>query len=353
MIDADDVCIGSRRVGGFAPPYIIAEAGVNHDGDLHRAKRLIDAAAGAGADAVKFQCFSADRLAAADAPSCRYQVEHNGAGASQREMLRRLELSAAAFAELKRHADAASIDFIATPFDVDAVRTLAGMGVPAIKIASPDLVNVPLLRAAAETGLPLIVSTGASTADEIAASVALLRRHGAGDRLILLHCVSAYPTPVDAAHLHTIRDLSMRHRVPVGFSDHTMSATFSGLAVAAGAAVLEKHVTLDRGASGPDHFFSLEPDDLARYVGTARAAHRVMGRPRDDVVADEHEVRECARGRIIAARRIAAGGVLEGTDLAVQRPGLGISPFRWDEVLGRRTTTDIAPDTPLAWSMLA
>lgn len=242
--------------------YIIAEAGVNHDGCLEKARALIDAARSAGADAVKFQAFSAARIAAADAPTCAYQATE--AGESQARMLARLELSPADFAVLKRYAEQRGIAFLCTPFSIPDLEMLVALGVSALKIASPDIVNVPLLRAAAATGLPLIASTGAATLDEIDAAVALLTVAGARDRLSLLHCVSAYPTRPAEARLGCIRTLADRFGCPVGFSDHTDDAAFAALAVAAGARILEKHLTLDRSANGPDHFFSLEPDAMAR-----------------------------------------------------------------------------------------
>jgi N-acetylneuraminate synthase/N,N'-diacetyllegionaminate synthase len=366
-IPTPSVAVGGKRIGPTHPVYIIAEAGVNHDGDIAVAHKLIDAAHRAGADAVKFQVFSADRLVAASAPSCAYQEKHDRHAGTQREMLRRLELEPAAFGELEGHAKRLNIDFLATPFGPAELDFLIrDLRVPAIKIASSDLVNVPLLTAAAASDLPLILSTGASSLSEIDQAVGHVRRartpdprsaspdvqSPAGQQLILLHCVSAYPTDPDNARLACIRTLAGRFNVPVGFSDHTPDAGFSALAVAAGAVVLEKHLTLERHAAGPDHFFSLLPEQFGRYVTAARQARAALGDGEVGVAPEEDEVRRLARGSIVSAVALAAGQTLTAGDLAVQRPGDGLEPARWNEVIGRVTKTDIPKNTRLSWSML-
>ena len=345
------VRIATRQVGEEHGVFIIAEAGVNHNGSVDSARRLIDAARAIGADAVKFQAFTADSLVAADAPLCNYQQTRAGV-AGQRDLLRRLELRRDDFATLKKHADAMGIAFLATPFGLDELRMLCDLGVPAIKIASPDLVNLPLLAAAAETGRPLILSTGASELAEVDAAVETLFQRGATDRLILLHCVSSYPTQPSDARLRCIRTLADRFNVPIGFSDHTMRTDIGGVAVAAGAVVLEKHLTLDRRADGPDHFFSLEPRAFADYVTAARRAHQSLG---DGVIrcsAQEQQVRELARGSVVAATYIPAGKRLTSDVLAIRRPAGGIEPARWATLIGRVAKTDIPADTRLSWSML-
>ncbi len=361
------VAVGGKRIGPAHPVYIIAEAGVNHGGDLAVAHELIDAAHQAGADAVKFQVFSADRLVAASAPSCAYQKGQDRQATTQREMLRRLELEPAAFGELEAHAGRLDIDFLATPFGPAELDLLIrDLRVPAIKIASSDLVNVPLLSAAAASGLPLIMSTGASNLSEIDEAVGHVRRarspelrsaradvqSSAGQRLILLHCVSAYPTDPGQARLACIRTLAERFEVPVGFSDHTPEAGFSALAVAAGAVILEKHLTLERQSAGPDHFFSLMPEQFGQYVIAARQAQAALGDGEVGVAPEEEEVRRLARGSIVTTVAVAVGQTLTAGDLAVQRPGGGIEPARWNEVIGRVTKTDIQTNTRLSWSML-
>ena len=346
------VRVGQRLVGPDHPVYVIAEAGVNHDGRLDIALELIDAAAGAGADAVKFQYFSAERLAAPDAPTCQYQKDHYAGASSQLEMLRRLELPPDDFKRLKVHADQAGIDFLCTPFGIPELRALSGLEVAAIKIASPDIINIPLLREAAAAKLPVIASTGAAELDEVRAAVDLLHEHDALERLILLHCVSAYPTPPSEARLRCISTLANEFNVPVGYSDHTAEADFSALAVAAGAVILEKHLTHDRSAPGPDHFFSLTPDDFAKYCMAAKAAFSARG---TGVVAPgsrEAEVRKLARGSIVAARHIPAGTPISPDALTVRRPGTGIPPAEWDNVIGAVASADIPAGSPLEWAHL-
>lgn len=350
----DAVSQPSKRSACLGRPdgvYIIAEAGVNHDGCLDKARALIDAAHAAGADAVKFQAFSAARLAAADAPTCAYQA--TGAGESQAQMLARLELSPSNFAALKRHAEQRGIMFFCTPFSITDLEMLVALGVSAIKIASPDIVNVPLLRAAAACNRPLIVSTGAATLDEIDAAVAMLSTAGARDRLNLLHCVSAYPTRPADARLGCIRTLADRFGCPAGFSDHTDDADFGALAVAAGARILEKHLTLDRSANGPDHFFSLEPTAMARYVAKARAALTALGDGRVAPNESELEVRRLARGSLVTQRPLRAGEALAAEHLLVQRPAGGIPPDAFDAVIGRVMRIDVPAQTRIEWSMLA
>lgn len=346
-----NVAIGQRVIGPGHPVYIIAEAGVNHNGNPAEAVRLIDAAKDAGADAVKFQIFCADDLVAADAPTCSYQQDAAG-DVSQRELLRRLELSTEQFAELRAYADRIGIDFLATPFGITELHALVELSVPAIKIASPDIVNVPLLSAAASTGLPLIVSTGASDLVEVDAAVDQIRGERAGNRLILLHCVSTYPTLPIEARLACIGTLSRRYGLPVGFSDHTADAAISSLAVAGGALVLEKHLTLDRSAIGPDHFFSLTPPEFARYIAAARQAQACLGDGQIACSEPEREVRRLARGSIVSTMAIRPGTRLTADMLTVRRPGGGIEPREWASVLRCLAKTDIPSDTPLAWHML-
>jgi N,N'-diacetyllegionaminate synthase len=345
------VWIADRPVGPGAAVYIVAEAGVNHDGDPQRALALVDAAAHAGADAVKFQLFRASELVTGRAAAAGYQ---RAAGfATQREMLCRLELSEEVFAQLAEYCRKRRIAFMATPFGAGDVDRVVGFGAPAIKIGSGDLNNVRLLRRAAETGLPVILSTGAATATEIRQSVEWLRAWGAGDRLILLHCVSCYPAPLEAANLRAIGTLEAEFGVPCGFSDHTTSTQIGAWAVAAGACLLEKHFTLDRRARGPDHAMSLEPQELADYIQMARQAEKALGRGQLGMSELETEVRQLARRSVVSARFLPAGTVLSAEMVTVKRPAGGIPPDRLDELIGRRLRIDVPADTPLSWDMLA
>ncbi len=344
------VRIGEHEVGLGRRTLLIAEAGVNHDGSIEKAIALVDAAIDGGADVVKFQVFRADELATADAQAAAYQRESHGS--SQREMLRKLELDDDEYARIRAYCRQRCIEFLATPFSPADVDRLLRLDVHAIKLASTDLNNLPLLRKAASTGLPLIVSTGAATRDEIERAIERLNGLVASGCLILLHCVSGYPTPLHAANLGAIRTLRDLSGVPTGYSDHTCGTEIAGWAVAAGACVLEKHFTLERDAPGPDHAMSLAPAELAEYVRAARQAEVALGGGRLGMTSIEEDVRRVARKSIVARGHIAAGMLLTAEMLAVKRPSGGIEPERVDELLGRRVTRDIDADTQLTWDMV-
>ena len=347
------VMIGSRCVGE-APVFIVAEAGVNHNGDIETAHRLVDAARDAGADAVKFQFFDADRLVSVSTPCCAYQESTGKKTEGQRAMLKRLELHADDLRSLKQRAQELGIEFLATPFGLPELRILVEqLDISAIKLASTDLSNVPLLLAAARTGRPLILSTGAGSPEEIDRAVDRAGSLGATNRIILLHCVSSYPTPLDKARLGTIPALRMRYRVPVGFSDHTVETMTGFCAILAGAMVLEKHLTLDREGVGPDHSFSLEPDQFATYVAEARRAEHILGDGDIGFSPEEAETRKLAGGKVVTSRALAAGERLTEHVLMIQRAGAGIESSHWDDVVGRAAKTDIPVHTPLTWAMIA
>jgi sialic acid synthase SpsE len=343
--------IGPRAVGAGVRTYVVAEAGVNHDGALERALQLVDVAAAAGADAVKFQVFRAAELTTAAAATAEYQRQQTGA-ASQQQMLARLELSDADLARIAAHCRARNIEFVATPFGSADVDRLTALGVPALKIASTDLNNVPLLRRAAGTGLPLIVSTGAATAAEMQAAVGRLRTWGAGERLIILHCVSSYPTPLAAANLRAIGTLRDTFGLPVGFSDHTVETQTGAWAVAAGACVVEKHFTLDRSAVGPDHAMSLDPAGLAEYVRAVRAVEAALGDGALGLTDLEADVRAAAGRSVVAAVPLPAGTTLTAEMLTLKRPAGGIAPDELESLLGRKVAADVPPDTILTWDLL-
>jgi len=388
--------IAGHEIGQGQRTFIIAEAGVNHNGSVEKALRMVDAAKQCGADAVKFQMFRAEELATASAPAAAYQREYCRA-ASQREMLAKLELSDKDFERIARRCQEVGVALIITPFGTTDVARIedhcsqsSGTPVTAIKIASTDLTNGPLIDAAARTGLPLIVSTGAATLAEIRGAVERLSRFSQAERehwsgspgaphhcsqssgtlaltptlsqgergqvarmqLILLHCVSCYPTPTDAMNLRAISTLSQEFNVPVGLSDHTTSTQMGGWAVAAGACVLEKHFTLDKAADGPDHAMSLTPQELAEYIGAVREVERALGGGEIGPSAIEEDVRRSARKSIVAARAIAAGTRITAEMLTLKRPGTGIGPDRMTELVGRSASTDIPSDTLLSWQMV-
>ncbi|MCB9839078.1 MAG: N-acetylneuraminate synthase family protein [Phycisphaeraceae bacterium] len=337
---SEQVQIGNRSVGAGEPPYVIAEIGVNHDGSVERALELVEAARRAGADAVKLQRFDASLLLAKSAELAAYQRDAGESDAHA--MLARLELDAAACALVVERAHALGLHAIVTVFNESLVRETAALGFDAWKTASPDIVHRPLIESLAEAGGPIIASTGAATMAEVERAVGWMTSAGAGHAL--LHCVSSYPTPLDAAHLGGIGALSDRFGCPVGYSDHTGSLETGAWAVAAGADILEKHLTWNTAAAGPDHAASLVWEDLAAYIERAHAAHRAMGARTKAPNAIELEVRRLARQSIVAARVIDEGEVITERDIAYKRPGGGYEPWRTAEVIGRRAAQRIEAD---------
>ncbi|MEM6313824.1 MAG: N-acetylneuraminate synthase family protein [Planctomycetota bacterium] len=335
--------IGARDIGPGEPTLVIAEIGVNHDGDVGKALRLVDAAAEAGTDAVKLQLFRADRLAG-DAPLAAYQTGNGG----QRELLRSLELSDAEVERVVGAVHDAGLLPIATPFSPEDVDTVRRLGLPAVKIASPDCVNTLLLQRCATLGVPMLISTGAATLAEIDATLDEL----ADASVALLHCVSSYPTPDAAAELRWMSDLAGRCAV-VGYSDHTQNAATGALAVAAGASVIEKHLTYDRSADGPDHAASFAPKQFAEYVRRVREAEVLMGHGTKSVQACEEDVRRVSRQSLALRHGIAAGRVIGESDLTTRRPGTGIPPSALREIVGRRVGRDLPAGTLLTWDSLA
>lgn len=345
------ITIKNKYVGIDHPTFIIAEAGVNHNGDVETACKMIDAAVLAKADAIKFQMFQAQNLVTRTATLANYQQQHCKEE-SQQALLSKLELSYDAFKQIKQYCDQHRIIFLATPFGGQEVEQLVSLDAAAIKIASTDLTNLPLLSSAVDTLLPLIVSTGASTAQEITESVHHLKQLKVHERLILLHCVSQYPTPLDHANLGAIAALQKEFHVPCGFSDHTTSTQTGAWAVAAGACVLEKHFTLDPSQPGPDHAMSLNPDQLAEYVENVRMAERARGSGQFGMTEIESDVRTSARRSVVASRDIPAGTTLAIDMLTLKRPGTGMTPQEMEKLIGKCTSMEIPRDTMLQWEMV-
>lgn len=325
--------IGRHRIGRGHPCFVIAEVGVNHNGDVRLAHKLIDLAVAAGADAVKFQTFTPELLAAEDAPQADYQKLGDRAR-SQVEMLTRLALDEPAHAELKSHADSVGITFLSSPFDERAVALLERLGVPAFKIPSGEVTNHQLLRRVAETGAPILMSTGMCTFDEIDEAVALLGP--ARDRLALLHCVSSYPADPRDCNLRAIELMRSRYDVPVGWSDHTEGIAIASAAVAVGADLVEKHVTLSRDLPGPDHTASIEPTELRAMVAAIRAVEAALGESHKKPSEAERAIAAVARRSLHWRTRLPPGQSVGPEDLVALRPGTGIPPFRMDELVGRR-----------------
>jgi N,N'-diacetyllegionaminate synthase len=324
---------------------IIAEAGVNHNGDLELAKQLIDVAAKAGADYVKFQTFSADRIVSRSASKAEYQQQATDASETQYEMLKRLELSHEMHLELIEHCEKQSIKFLSTGFDVESVEILVDLGIDLIKIPSGEITNLPYLRLIGSLGLPVILSTGMSTMDEIGHALIILEGAGLGrSQVTVLHCTTEYPAPMDEVNLRAIKSISSTFGVVVGYSDHTVGIEVSIAAVALGASVIEKHFTLDRSLPGPDHKASLEPNELIAMVKAIRNIEGSLGSGIKVPALSEIKNLHIARKSIVAKQQITKGEVFSTSNLTVKRPGDGISPMHWDLLVGQIASRDYLPD---------
>ncbi len=348
--------------------FVIAEAGVNHGGRLALGLELVDAAAAAGADAVKFQTFRAADLATSAAPKADYQTRTTGAE-SQRDMLARLELSEADHRALLARAAERGVEFMSSPFDIASLELLVRLGVRRLKIGSGELTNGPLLLAAGRSGLPVIVSTGMATMGEIEAALGVLAfamttgdseaaedrafraafaspagRAGLADRVSILHCTTEYPAPVDEVNLLAIPVLAEAFGLPVGYSDHTAGTAVSVAAVAIGAVIVEKHLTLDRSLPGPDHLASIEPDQFTTMVAEIREVEQALGVRRKAPGTTELRNAPIARKSVVAATAIPAGTPFSPANLAVKRPGTGRSPMDYWTLLGTPATRDYGPD---------
>jgi N-acetylneuraminate synthase len=348
--------------------FIIAEAGVNHDGSLETALKLVDAAAQAGADAVKFQTFKADQLATTTAAKAAYQVANTGRDGSQLAMLRALELSDQDHEKLATHCRERRISYMSTAFDAQSLQSLAALDPPAIKIPSGDITCAPLLLQAARLRFPVIVSTGMSTLADIeealsviafgltvareptgrrdfeAAYASIEGRCALEARVTLLHCVTQYPAAPEAVNLRAMQTMATAFGLPVGYSDHTLGTEVAIAAVARGAVVIEKHFTLDRSSPGPDHAASLEPAELAQLVSAIRVVERALGSSLKRPASQEAENRDIARRSLVAAKPIRRGDVIVADMLVAKRPGRGISPMDMWEVIGRRAGRDYSVD---------
>ncbi len=324
---------------------IIAEAGVNHNGDLSLARQLIDAAADAGADMVKFQTFSADRLASRVAPLADYQRRDDVDNSSQFELLRKLELDRRMHEALIAHAAARNIRFFSTAFDLESVRLLAELGLDRFKIPSGEITNLPYLKLIAAYQKPIILSTGMATMGEIEAAIGVLEAAGANrESITILHCNTEYPTPMGDVNLRAMCTIGQAFGVQVGYSDHTSGIEVSIAAVALGASVIEKHFTISRELPGPDHKASLEPNELKAMVAAIRNVEQAMGDGIKRPTLSESKNRSVARKSLVAARPILTGEVFTSENVAVKRPGTGLSPMLWDEICGRIAQRDYQTD---------
>jgi N-acetylneuraminate synthase len=343
--------VESRRIGPGYPCFIIAEAGVNHNGSVELATRLVDAAVEAGADAVKFQTFKAERLVTPDAPKADYQVQATDISESQLEMLRRLELSREDHLELFSYCRRKGILFMSTPFDEESADLLEELGVPAFKIPSGELTNLPFLTHVARKGRAMIVSTGMSYLDEVKDAVQAVAETG-NMNLALLHCVSTYPANPADVNLRAMHTMAAAFNVPVGYSDHTLGIEVALAAVALGACVVEKHFTLDRTLPGPDHRASLEPDELAALVRGSRVVEKALGHARKEPSASETNTAAVARKSLVAKWDIRTGSMLTEEMITLKRPGTGLPAAMRSKIVGRKAKQDIPAGTFLTLEMM-
>jgi N,N'-diacetyllegionaminate synthase len=344
--------IAGRKVGPGHPCLVIAEAGVNHNGSLERAVEMVDAAAAAGADAVKFQTFRAEEVATAQAPKAAYQSKATGQAQSQLDMLKSLELKPEDHESLKERCRQKKLLFLSTPFDKPSLDFLTGMRMAAIKVPSGEITNLPFLKQVGKKGLPVILSTGMSSLDEVALAVDILRQTGCPS-LALLQCVSNYPADPADANLRAMSTMAQRFSLPVGYSDHTMGSEVALAAVALGACIIEKHFTLDRSLPGPDHMASAEPDELAALVAGIRTVESALGHGRKEPAPSEADTKAVARRSLVAVRDIAAGEIITEDLIAIKRPGTGLAPSLKDRVLGKKAESNIPAGALFSLEMLS
>jgi N,N'-diacetyllegionaminate synthase len=321
---------------------MIAEVGVNHNGDVGTAKKLIDAACEAGADAVKFQIFKTEYLAVLDAKKAQYQVHNTGNEKSQFEMLKELELSEEDFRELFSYCSIKNMKFLASPFDEKSADFLGGLGVEIIKIPSGEITNYMYLKKIASLNKQIIMSTGMATIQEIAEALAILNENK--QKVILLHCTSSYPTPMQEVNLNAMQTLKRTFHKEVGYSDHTPGIEVSIAAATLGACVIEKHITLDKNSPGPDHSASLEPDEFKKMVQAVRNIEQALGNGRKRPTDKELKNREYVRKSLVASRIIKKGEIFAADNLCAKRAGYGVSPMKMKELLGTKAKRDYETD---------
>ena len=324
---------------------IIAEAGVNHNGDLNLAKQLIDLAVAAGADIVKFQTFNANRLVTRTAKKADYQAQTTNSEETQHDMLRRLELTEAMHHELIAYCKIRNIAFLSTGFDIESVDLLFSLGQECFKIPSGEITNLPYLRHIGQLGKTVILSTGMATLADIEAAIEVLEQAGTPrNKLTVLHCTTEYPTPMAEVNLRAMQSIQLAFGVPVGYSDHTQGIEVAIAAVAMGATVIEKHFTLDRDLPGPDHQASLGPAELTAMVTAIRNIEVALGDGIKRLTPSEARNRPVARKSLVTIRSIKAGEIFTAENISTKRPGTGISPMQWDEVLGKKAHRDFSAD---------
>ena len=347
----NSISIAERKIGPDHPVFIIAEAGVNHNGDIKLAYELVDAAAEAGVDAVKFQTFKAEKLVTKSAQMADYQVTNTGKQESQLDMLRKLELDYDAHAELKTYAESKGLVFLSTPFDLEGIDFLVELGLVLMKAGSGDLTNLPYLEKMASKGIPMVISTGMAVMEECKDALSVIHEAG-NENVVVLHCTTNYPCPLEEVNLKAMKTMAQTLGCMIGYSDHTDGILVPQLAVAAGACVLEKHFTLDRKMEGPDHSASLEPQELKEMVKAVRQVEAIMGKGVKEPNVSERKIMAAARKSVVAAVDIPAGTKISLEMLDIKRPGTGISPKKMRDLKGKVSQVAILADTLLSWDML-
>lgn len=327
--------------------FVIAEAGVNHNGDVTRAFKMIEAAVSAGVDAIKFQTFKAEKLVSSSAAMAKYQKNNLGVETSQLEMIRNLELSFDDFVELKTYCDAKGIVFLSTPFDEESADFLAEI-VPIFKIGSGEITNSRFLKHIAQNKKTIILSTGMSNLGEIESALAVIYSEGTSD-IALLHCTTNYPCPFNEVNLRAMLTIGEAFKLPIGYSDHTLGIEIPIAAVAMGAKIIEKHFTLDRQLPGPDHKASLEPEEMAAMVRSIRNIEAALGDGIKRPNASEYETMMVARKSLVASRFMKAGEAVTIDDIEIKRPGDGINPFLMPIIVGKKLIKDISKDSLFTW----
>ncbi len=343
--------LDSNSVGEGHPCYIIAEIGSNHNRDLETAKRLIDVAKNCSCDAVKFQSYTSDGLYSVYTPRISEMEGRSKSGETPYELIKRIQMPVEWHEILKEYCSSIGITFCSTPFDESMVEVLESVNVPFYKISSYDITHYPMLSKIAKTGKPVIMSTGSSDLDDIKSAVRVLEDNDCND-YALLHCISQYPAKYEDINLRCINTLKTIFNCPVGFSDHSTDFVSSALAVSLGASIIEKHITLDKKSFGPDHPFSLEPDDLKQFVRTIRDAEVIMGSPVKKVLKSEEENHLIARRSLIAAVDIKKDEVITEDKVVIKRPSLGIHPKYLETVIGKTAKVDIPKDRWITWDHL-
>ena len=346
------VKIGNRLLGEGEPTFIVAEVGVNHNGSIDMAKKLLDAANDAGADAVKIQAFKTEKIVTKYAEKTSYQKETTGLKKSQYNMLKKIELRDKEIEELYRYAKGKSVVFLSSVFDKESVDLLNKLRVPAFKIASGEITNFPLLQYIAEKKKPIILSTGMSTLGEIEEALEVIRKKGVED-IVLLHCVTSYPAKTEEANLRVIKVWQNSFGLPIGFSDHTLGIAIPIAAVALGAVLIEKHFTLDKTLPGPDHRASLEPDEFKNMVKAIRDVEKAVGDGEKKLTEEEERIKKVVRRSIIAKVNIPKGKIITEDMLDFKRPGIGLEPRYLNKVIGMKAKKNIKADELVTFDKLA